>query len=145
MMSVEDFYSLSDIPEEHSQAAPEDGNENKEFEYIECKFCEWLWHYSYPTFLALGLFGNALCILVFTAHNLRRETRILCSLCSAVDSLALVSAFASRWPELTSAISEMNPALCHALTIANYWLPELAAWMVVYLSLERFLSGETLK
>lgn len=115
-----------------------------EYDNFECIFCDSLWQLCYPAFLAFGLCGNALCLLAFAAHTLRRETRLVCSVCATLDSLALAFAFASRWPDLTFAVSSMNPALCHVLTVANYWLPELAAWTVAYSSLERFLSGKTL-
>ena len=123
-------------------------NNTIKFEYqyfeLECKFCQRLWQIGYPTLLAAGLVGNVLCLIAFAAHNLRAETRILCSLCAALDSLALVTAFASRWPDAAfgTSILVMHPILCLVLNSANYWLPELAAWTLVYLSLERILSGK---
>ena len=117
--------------------------EYEDFEY-ECSFCERLWQVGYPTILAAGLIGNALCLLAFAMHKLRRETQLLCSLCAALDSLALVTAFVSRWPDAAFGIYiHGHPALCHVLFTANYLLPELAAWTFVYLSIDRFLSGKT--
>ena len=117
-------------------------SEREDFEYW-CSSCERLWQVGYPTILAAGIVGNALSVLAFAVHKLRRETRLLCSLCAALDSLALVAAFMSRWPDAALGITIMHPALCHVLTTANYWLPELAAWTLVYLSINRFLSGNT--
>lgn len=118
----------------------EPGNQ---YEYFECTFCESLWKFGYPTFLALGLMGNALCLLVFSSEQkLRQATRVLCALSALLDSLALGLAFAHRWPQAVFMSSPMSTALCHVFTIANYWLPELAGWSLVYLSLERFLSGK---
>ena len=116
-----------------------------EYEYFEyeCSLCERLWQIGYPTILAVGIVGNALCVVAFAVHKLRRETRLLCSLCAALDSLALVTTFMSRWPDAAFGISILHPALCHVLTTTNYWLPELAAWTLVYLSIDRFLSGTT--
>ena len=118
-------------------------SEDNDFEEV-CSSCEWLWQIGYPTILALGLTGNALCLVAFAVHKLRRETRLLCSLCAALDSLALITAFSSRWPDAAFGISIMHPVLCYVFNTANYSLPELAAWTLVYLSLERFLSGEFL-
>ena len=113
------------------------------FEF-ECRSCERLWQYSYPTVLAFGLVGNVLCLVAFTAHKLRRETRLLCSLRAVLDALSLTAAFASRWPDAAfgTDIMTLHPGLCQVLLIANYLLPEFAAWALVYLSIERFLSGE---
>ena len=113
---------------------------NEYFEY-ECSFCERLSQVGYPTILAVGIIGNALCVVAFAVHKLRRETRLLCSLCAALDALTLVSVFVSRWPDTSFGISITHPALCHVLTITNFWLPEFAAWTLVYLSIDRFLSG----
>ena len=114
-----------------------------DFEF-ECHFCKQLWQYSYPTILLFGLVGNALCLLAYKAHKLRRETRLLCSFRAVLDVLSLNAAFASRWPDAAfgTDIMSLHPALCHLLLVANYWLPEFAAWALVYLSIERFLSGE---
>lgn len=112
------------------------------FEF-ECLFCQQLWLFGYPTLLALGLVGNVLCIMSFAAHKLRRETRFLCTLLAVFDSFTLVTAFATRWPDAAFGISltNMHPAICHIITIANYSLPELAAWTLIGISIERVLSG----
>lgn len=106
-----------------------------------CGSCEWLWQIGYPTILAFGLVGNTLSLVAFAVHKLRRETRLLCSLCAALDSLALITAFSSRWPDAAFGISIMHPALCYLFNTGNYWLPEFAAWTLAYLSLERFIAG----
>lgn len=119
--------------------------QNSKYEHVEfftCSSCERIWQIGYPSILAFGLIGNALCFAAFAAHKLRHETRLLCSLCAAFDSLALIASFASRWPDAAFGISALNPVLCHVLVTANYWLPELAAWTLVYLTVERFTSGE---
>lgn len=113
------------------------------FEF-ECRSCDRIWQYGYPTLLALGLVGNVLYLVAFTAHKFRRETQLLCSLKAVLDSLSLVAAFVSRWPDAMFKINTMilYPGLCHVLITANYWLPEFAAWALVYLTIERFLSGK---
>ena len=112
---------------------------------LECAFCEQLWLCGYPILLAFGLVGNALCLVAFAAHKFRRETRYLCTLLATVDSLALVTVFATRWPDAAFDISpvHLHQALCHIITIANYWLPEVAAWTLVGISIERVLSGKS--
>lgn len=111
---------------------------------FDCTFCTSLWLWGYPTLLALGLFGNVLCLVVFATHKLRHETRILCILLVLFDSLALISTFALRWPDAGFGVSliSLNIIICRVFTVANYWLPELAAWTLVLISLERYLSGK---
>lgn len=116
-------------------------SEHKNIEF-ECSSCEQLWQVGYPIILAAGLVGNSLCVVAFARNKLRLETRLLCSLCAAFDSLALVTAFASRWPDAAFGNSIIGPGLSLVLNTANYWLPELAAWTLVYLSVERYLSGK---
>ena len=116
-------------------------NKSDDTDFEVCNSCERLWQICYPSIFAFGLLGNILCLIAFAVHKLRRETRLLCSLCAALDSLALITTFSSRWPDVAFGISIMHPAICYVFNIANYWLPELAAWTLVYLSLERFLSG----
>ena len=110
---------------------------------FECVFCKHLWLWGYPSILTLGLIGNALCIVAFAANKLRRETRLLCTLLTVFDSLALILTFATRWPDASFGISPINlhRILCQLFTIANYWLPELSAWTLVEISIERVLSG----
>lgn len=111
---------------------------------FDCSFCEILWRCGYPTLLILGFLGNALCLVAFAAHNLRRETRILCTLLLMFDSLSLLIVFASRWPEAAFGTSLINrhTILCPVFIVMNYWLPELPAWTLVLLSIERCLSGK---
>ena len=113
------------------------------FEY-ECTSCERIWRWGYPTLLALGLLGNALYLVAFSAHKLRRETRVMYTLLALFDSLSLLSAFTSRWPDAAFGISPINihPILCHVFIVANYWLPDLAAWTLVLMSIERSISGD---
>ena len=113
---------------------------------FECVFCEQLWLWGYPTLLALGLTGNALCLVAFAEHKLRIETRFLCTFLAAIESLSLLITFASRWPDSAFGISPANLHLvfCYTITIANYWLPELASWTLVVISIERVLSGNIL-
>lgn len=113
------------------------------FVEFECTSCDRLWLWGYPTIMALGFVGNALCLVAFAGHKLRRETRVLCTLLAAFDTLALLTAFASRWPDAAFGISPVNLhlLLCYIITFANYWLPELAAWTLVGISIERVFSG----
>lgn len=115
------------------------------FEF-ECEICDRLWLWGYPIILVFGLVGNALCIEAFAAHKLRPETRLLCSLLAAFDLTALLLSFVTRWFDTTLEISllNMHRVLCHLITIANYWIPELAAWTLVGISFERALSGMNL-
>lgn len=108
-----------------------------------CAFCEQLWFLGYPTLLTLGLVGNLLCLLAFAAHKLRSETRLLCTLLAAFDTLVLFTAFVTRWPVIALDVSpvHLHRVFCHIITIASYWLPELAAWTLVEISIERVLSG----
>ena len=110
---------------------------------FECVSCKHLWLWGYPSILTLGLVGNALCIVAFAANKLRRETRLLCTLLTVFDSLALILTFATRWPDVSFGISPVNlhRILCQLFTIANYWFPELSAWTLVEISIERVLSG----
>lgn len=111
---------------------------------FECTFCGLLWLWGYPTLLAFGLIGNVLCLMAFAAHKLRRETRFLCTLLSVFDTLSLLVVFVFRWPDTAFGISPLNlPSIsCHLFIFANYWLPELASWTLVLISIERCLSGE---
>ena len=113
---------------------------NNEFE---CVSCNHLWLWGYPSILTLGLVGNALCIVAFVENKLRWQTRLLCALLTVFDSLALILTFATRWPDVSFGISPVNlhRILCQVFTIANYWLPELSAWTLVEISIERLLSG----
>ena len=114
------------------------------FEF-QCVFCERLWLWGYPTLLALGLIGNALCLVAFVEHKLRIETRFLCTFLAAIESLSLLITFATRWPDSAFGVSPANLhlLLCYTITIANYWLPELASWTLVVISIERVLSGNS--
>lgn len=152
-MSGEDFDMFNNRILDQNERAnrAEDGasHETGGYESVHCGFCERLWQLGYPTLLALGLVGNALCLVVFALCSklaLRRETRALCSVRAAVDSLALAFAFASRWPLEAFATHTVNAnrVLCHVLAIGNYWLPELAAWTLVSLSFERSLAGKSI-
>ena len=115
------------------------------FEF-ECSSCDQLWLWGYPALLALGLIGNALCLVAFAAYKLRRETRLLCTLLAAFDSLALATAFITRWPDAAFDISlvHLHQSVCYIINISNYWLPEVAAWTLVGISVERVLSGRNL-
>ena len=75
-----------------------------------CVFCERAWQWGYPLLLVLGLVGNALCIVAFAGPNLRPKTRALCCVLCALDSLALIVAFASRCVTLftTSSIRSLR-------------------------------------
>ena len=116
-------------------------NSNNEFE---CISCERIWLWGYPTLLGLGLLGNALYLVAFEAHKLRSEIRVMYTLLAIFDSLSLLSAFTSRWPDAAFGITpiNINPILCHVFIVANYWLPELAAWTLVLMAIERSLSGD---
>ena len=113
---------------------------------FECSSCDRLWFWGYPSLLALGLVGNALCLVAFAAYKLRRATRFLCTLLAAFDSLALVTAFVTRWPDAAFDFSlvNMHQSVCYITNISNYWLPEVAAWILVGISVERVLSGRNL-
>lgn len=120
-----------------------DSLSNENYVELDCILCNRLWRWGYPTLLVLGILGNALCFVAFGAHKLRRETWLLCTLLSLFDSFSLISMFATRWPDAAFNISpiNMNQFFCHIFIIVNYWLPELAAWTLVLISIERFLSG----
>ena len=47
-----------------------------------------------------------------------------------------------RWPAgaLEYSLVDVHPVLCNALAYANTWLPELAAWTLVGVSLERLIA-----
>ena len=130
----------------NSHRAGESNNLAYDSDYFEfvCTSCESIWRWGYPTLLALGLIGNALYLVAFAAHKLRRETRVMYTLLALFDSLSLLFTFTSRWPDAAFGISPINihPILCNAFIVANYWLPELAAWTLVLMSIERSLSGE---
>ena len=147
-MSTNDSNLNSDVPLISSEALDRDSNKsNNLYLEFECLSCDRIWQYSYPTLLALGLVGNVLCLVAFTAHRMRRETQLLCYLKAILDSFSLVAAFVSRWPDVMFYIDIMtlHPGFCNALIMANYWLPEFSAWTLVYLTIERFLAGKNVK
>ncbi|XP_074654688.1 C-C chemokine receptor type 7-like [Tubulanus polymorphus] len=110
------------------------------------KFSEGLFLYGCPLLIVIGTLGNALTVLVL---NVKKETRksstsLLLSVLAVVDTSVLLTGLLRQWIIRLKGIdirdNPDSPAVCPIHLFLTYTTFSLSAWMVLLVTIERYIS-----
>ena len=102
-----------------------------------------LWIYLSPCLIIVGLCGNVLSAVVFQCRSLRGSCISVCLVAlAAVDSTLLIHGLGRLWVKYTFGydVRELTEGACQYHVSLVYFLFQYEAWILVTISMERFIS-----
>lgn len=98
--------------------------------------------YGYPVILILGTLGNFLTLVVMLKSEMRKRSTgfYMCAL-SVFDTLVLYFSCFRQWFSMVrdSEVLATSDAACKTMNFLSYTLFDVAVWLLIVMTLERFL------
>ena len=102
-----------------------------------------IWSWVSPIILILGTIGNILSAYIMSQKPLRRSvTALYLSVLAVVDTLVLYTGLLRYWIKAISGVDIRNQSqlTCRLHAFLVYWFTDLAVWIIVIVTLERFIN-----
>lgn len=99
--------------------------------------------WMYPTVVVVGLVGNLLSLWVLLGRNMRRTSACRYLACLAVvDTLVLLASATKTWVRVVWGFEllHVSKISCKLVIFLTHWSLTAAAWLIVAVTLERFLA-----
>lgn len=132
-----------EITEDDGPSAEEDSVHAILMHYIEYRISRYVGIYGYPLVTFLGTVGNVLSFLVMKRKSMRNNsTCFFMSVLAVADTVVLYFGCLRRWVtyQYNWDIINYSSAGCKIFSILNYWGFDFAVWILVAMTIDRFIA-----
>ncbi len=138
VLSQESFWKLLRLLKNHTK-----NRSPFQYQYTEEQLSHNIWKYVSPLIIIGGTVGNGLSVAVMSRKSLRNSiTSLYLTVLAFADTLVLYTGLLRHWIKASNDIDVRNfgEAGCRFHTFLVYWSTDFANWLIVIVTVERFIS-----